>query len=141
MRENDTEYPFVLANGLRTRWTANTIQRDQSWRKGKGPFCELNIHPQDAEALGLSNGDMVRIETSRGFIDLPTALDKKTMPGHVWMPNGFGMQTGPFGTNSTSEMVGANMNEITDTKDRDPISGCPHHRYQRVKLTPLGASA
>jgi anaerobic selenocysteine-containing dehydrogenase len=139
--EGDTsDFPFVLGNGLRTRWTANTIQRDMSWRKGNGPFCELNIHPEDAEKLGLSKGDMVRIETNRGAIELPTAIDKKLMPGHVWFPNGFGMQT-KDDPNDTSEMVGAPMNEITDVADRDPISGCPHHRYMRVKLTPLGAAA
>src|SRR5439155_903969 len=33
----DPDYPFVLAAGLRTRWTANTIQRDPTWRKGRGP--------------------------------------------------------------------------------------------------------
>jgi len=138
--DENPDYPFVLANGLRTRWTANTIQRDQAWRKGRGPFCELNLHPEDAEKLGLTKGDMVRIETHRGSIDLPAAIDKKLMPGHVWMPNGFGMQT-KEDPNDVSEMVGANMNEITDTADRDPISGCPHHRYMRVKLTPLGAGA
>jgi predicted molibdopterin-dependent oxidoreductase YjgC len=138
--DENSDYPFVLANGLRTRWTANTIQRDQAWRKGSGPFCALNLHPEDAEKLGLTKGDMVRIETQRGSIDLPAAIDKKLMPGHVWMPNGFGMQT-KEDPNDVSEMVGANMNEITDTADRDPISGCPHHRYMRVKLTPLSAGA
>ncbi|MBI2962136.1 MAG: molybdopterin-dependent oxidoreductase, partial [Deltaproteobacteria bacterium] len=28
----DPHYPFVLAAGLRTRWTANTIHRDPRWR-------------------------------------------------------------------------------------------------------------
>ena len=136
--DDDPEYPFVLANGLRTRWTANTIQRDQSWRKGNGPFCTLNLHPDDAKRLGVDKGDMVRIETTISTIELPAAIDKKLMPGHVWMPNGFGMQTNED-PDDTSDMVGANMNEITDVADRDPISGCPHHRFVRVKLTPIAA--
>ncbi|HUI26023.1 MAG TPA: molybdopterin-dependent oxidoreductase, partial [Candidatus Kryptonia bacterium] len=44
----DRDYPFVLAAGLRTRWTANTIQRDPGWRKGRGPHCALNLSPNDA---------------------------------------------------------------------------------------------
>ena len=31
----DPAFPLVMAAGLRTRWTANTIQRDPAWRKGK----------------------------------------------------------------------------------------------------------
>ena len=43
---HDPEFPFVLAAGLRTRWTANTIQRDPAWRKGRGPHCALNLSPR-----------------------------------------------------------------------------------------------
>jgi anaerobic selenocysteine-containing dehydrogenase len=133
----DAEFPFVLASGLRTRWTANTIQRDPSWRKGSGPHCELSLHPDDAVKLGIAKGDIVRVETKRGAVELPAALDRKLKTGHVWMPNGFGMQVSK-GIDGAAEVVGAAMNEITDVADRDPISGCPHHRYVPVKLTRVG---
>lgn len=128
------EYPFVLASGLRTRWTANTIQRDPSWRKGQGPHCELHLHPDDAETLAVRAGDSIRIETSRGAIVLPAAIDAKLQPGHVWMPNGFGVE---YAASIDGERItqGANLNEITDAADRDPITGCPHHRYVPVRLT------
>ena len=139
----DPEYPFVLASGLRTRWTANTIQRDPAWRKGRGPHCELSVSAADAQRLGVAKGDMVRIETRRGAIDLPAAIDSKVSDGHVWMPNGFGMEYGEAGARPL-EVLGANCNEITDTADRDPFTGCPHHRLVRVKLTRIdggGAAA
>ena len=50
---HDASYPFVLAAGLRTRWTANTIQRDSRWRKGRGPHCALNVSPGDAKRLSV----------------------------------------------------------------------------------------
>ena len=54
----DPELPFVLAAGLRTHFTANTIQRDPGWRKGKGARCALSIHPDDARRLGVrANAD------------------------------------------------------------------------------------
>lgn len=138
--EADPEYPFVLASGLRTRWTANTIQRDPAWRKGQGPHCELHLAPADADSLGVKKGDVVRIETHRGAIELPAAIDPKCMPGHVWMPNGFGVEyaSEPGGRR---EMQGANCNEITDATDRDPFTGCPHHRYVPVRLTRLAAQS
>ncbi|TFH24657.1 MAG: hypothetical protein E4H03_03025 [Myxococcales bacterium] len=135
--ETDDDYPFILASGLRTRWTANTIQRTPEWRKGNGPHCELNLAPDDASALGRSKGDAVRIENNRGSFDLTVAVDKKLMSGHCWMPNGFGVQYGTD-VNGSRVIQGANLNEITDAADRDPFTGCPHHRYVRVKLTPVG---
>ncbi len=136
----DPDYPFVLASGLRTRWTANTIQRDPTWRKGRGPHCELNLSVPDAARLGIGKGDLVRIETRRGTIDLPAAIDGKLSAGHLWMPNGFGMQYGAE-SGGNLEAFGANCNELTDSADRDPFTGCPHHRHVRVKLTRLGGAA
>src|SRR5262249_46829517 len=126
----DPAYPFVMAAGLRTRWTANTIQRDPTWRKGRGPHCALNLSAADAKKLGLREGDRAAVSTPRGTVMLPAHVDPNLQDGHVWMPNGFGMQypdTGP-------ERDGANQNELTDVADRDPFTGIPHHRYVRCKI-------
>jgi anaerobic selenocysteine-containing dehydrogenase len=139
-RSEDAEYPYVLASGLRTRWTANTIQRDPAWRKARGPHCELSLAPTDAVALGVKKGDIVRIETRRGSIELPVAVDTKLGAGHCWMPNGFGVEYGS-GIDGPLERQGANCNEITDAADRDPFTGCPHHRYVRVRLIPVTRAA
>jgi anaerobic selenocysteine-containing dehydrogenase len=127
----DPDYPFVLASGLRTRWTANTIQRDPSWRKGRGPHCALNLSPGDAERVGVSDGDTVRLRTKRGQVVLPAVVDKKLLDGHVWMPNGFGMLYPTEGSASpeSANLNGVNMNVYTDTADRDPFTGCPYHRF------------
>jgi len=128
---HDSSYPFVLAAGLRTRWTANTIQRDPSWRKGRGPHCALNLSPGDAKSLSVDDGDRVRISTRRGAVTLPVQVDAKLLDGHVWMPNGFGMESGADGR---LQIDGANQNELTDTADRDPFTAIPHHRYVRCRI-------
>ena len=133
----DPAYPFVMAAGLRTRWTANTIQRDPTWRKGRGPHCALNLSAADAKKLGLSEGDRAAVSTTRGSVTLPAHVDPNLQDGHVWMPNGFGMQypdTGP-------EHDGANQNELTDVADRDPFTGIPHHRYVRCKIEKVPPAA
>jgi anaerobic selenocysteine-containing dehydrogenase len=124
--------PLIMAAGLRTRWTANTIQRDPAWRKGKGPHCALNLSPADATALGIRDGDTVRVATNRGSLTMPAQVDKKLMAGHVWMPNGFGM------ISADGMVQGANQNELTDVADRDPFTGIPHHRYVRCRVEPVG---
>jgi anaerobic selenocysteine-containing dehydrogenase len=124
----DASFPLVMAAGLRTRWTANTIQRDPAWRKGKGPHCALNLSPADAAALGVRDGDRVRVATRRGSLMLPAQIDTKLLAGHVWMPNGFGM------VSADGMVQGANQNELTDVADRDPFTGIPHHRYVRCRV-------
>jgi anaerobic selenocysteine-containing dehydrogenase len=125
---HDPAFPLVMAAGLRTRWTANTIQRDPAWRKGKGPHCALNLSPGDATSLGVRDGDTVRVSTRRGALTMPAQVDAKLMAGHVWMPNGFGM------VSSDGMVNGANQNELTDAADRDPFTGIPHHRYVQVRV-------
>ncbi|HYB99978.1 MAG TPA: molybdopterin-dependent oxidoreductase [Candidatus Limnocylindrales bacterium] len=132
-RREDPAYPFILANGLRTRWTANTIQRDPKWRKGSGPHCSLSIHPGDAARLGIGAGDLARLETNRAAVILPVVLDEKLMSGHVSMPNGFGTVLGKPGQ-AAAGIDGANGNELTDVADRDPFTGIPHHRYVRCRI-------
>jgi anaerobic selenocysteine-containing dehydrogenase len=127
---HDPDFPFVLAAGLRTRWTANTIQRDPAWRKGRGPHCALNLSPADAQELGVRNGDRVQVSTRRGGVTLPAQIDPKLLAGHMWMPNGFGMV-------HDGVLDGANQNELTDAADRDPFTGIPHHRHVQVRVERL----
>jgi anaerobic selenocysteine-containing dehydrogenase len=129
----DADYPLVLSSGLRTRWTANTIQRDPKWRKGKGPHCALNISTADAEALGIREGDAVQLSTRRGSVELPASIDRKLRAGHVWVPNGFGARY-PSGPNGAIEVQGINLNELSDATDRCPITGIPHHKYTLCRV-------
>jgi len=72
----------------------------------------------------------VRVSTRRGALTLPAQVDPKLLAGHVWMPNGFGMVYPERG----GVTDGANQNELTDTFDRDPFTGIPHHRYVACQL-------
>jgi anaerobic selenocysteine-containing dehydrogenase len=132
---HDPAYPIVLAAGLRTRWTANTIQREPSWRKGRGPHCALNLSPGDAAELGIRDGETVRVKTRRSALTLPVQVDRHLQDGHAWMPNGFGMVYPE--RKGKPAVDGANQNEITDVADRDPFTGIPHHRYVQCRIEPV----
>jgi anaerobic selenocysteine-containing dehydrogenase len=132
-RPTDPNFPLVLAAGLRTQWTANTIQRDPAWRKGRGPHCALNLSPEDAQALGISAGEQVRLVTRRGALELPAAIDKRLQPGHVWVPNGFGTRY-PNAGSGELEAAGVNLNMLTASDERDPFTGCPQHKYTLCRV-------
>ena len=133
----DANYPLVLSSGLRTRFTANTIQRDPAWRKGKGSEYTLHMSIEDLEDLGLESGEEVRVSTDVGSVCLPVQADKNLRPGMVWMPNGYGMWK-PDSDPLNSDLDGVNMNEITAVWQRDPISGCPHHKHTLCRVDPVG---
>jgi anaerobic selenocysteine-containing dehydrogenase len=124
------DFPLVLSAGLRTRWTANTIHRDHGWRRGKGPHCRLSIHPDDAVSLGIEDGATVRLETPRGAAELPAAVDARMQVGFVAVPNGFGVRSG-------NGADGINLNELTASDDRDPFTGCPHHKHVACRVSRL----
>lgn len=129
-RADNSAYPFVLSAGIRTPWTANTIHRDPAWRKGKGPHCPLFVSRADAERLGVDSGAVVRLETARGAAELPVQVDKRLQAGHVAVPNGFGT------IDTDGNVTGINLNALTASDDRDPFTGCPHHKHVRCRVVP-----
>ena len=69
----------------------------------------------------------MRVETSRNAVELPAFVDDRLQAGHMSIPNGFGMIQKQEG--ERIELDGVNINELTDASDRDPFTGCPHHKY------------
>ena len=132
--QRDTAYPLILNGGMRTRWNANTVQRDPGWRKGKGPHCELWMNPDDAQAAGLQKGESARLETRVGVVELPVRIDASVQVGNVMIPNGFGIQ---FPDQDTGELVtqGVGINVLTAADERDPFTGCPYHKSVRCRVT------
>ena len=124
------DFPFVLAAGERRSSTANTIQRDPAWRK-KDAQGALRISIEDAERIGLSDGDRARITTKRGTAVAVVEITDTLLSGHITLPNGFGL--GPGGS---SDAVGVAPNELTSTEDRDWFAGTPHHKHVRARAGP-----
>jgi formate dehydrogenase len=122
-----------MNGGHRTHWNANTIQRDPAWRKGKGPHCALWMSPADATAAGLADGELARVETRAGAAELPVHVDPGLRAGHVLVPNGFGMEY----PDADGRLVrgGVAVNELTEAGERDPFTGCPHHKMIRCRVS------
>ena len=91
--------------------------------------------PGDAERIGIANGETIRLVTRVASAELPAEVDRKLRDGHVWIPNGFEVSyPGPDGK---VVMQGINTNELSDAADRDPISGCPHHKATPCRVERL----
>jgi anaerobic selenocysteine-containing dehydrogenase len=130
------DYPLILNGGQRTHWNANTIQRDPAWRKGKGPHCGVSMNAADAKTYGVADGAMVTVTTRAGSVRLPAIVDDSVQPGNVLIPNGFGLEY-PDPATGTLVRTGVAVNELSDARDRDPFTGCPHHKYIRCRVAPV----
>ena len=121
------EYPFVLMAGERRDYSANTIFRDAGWRR-KDAQGSLRMSPDDATRLGVASGGKVRITTRVGSALAPVEVNERMLPGHVSLPNGFGLD------NEDGSRSGVAANELTSLDDRDRFAGTPHHKYVRARI-------
>jgi anaerobic selenocysteine-containing dehydrogenase len=130
------EWPFLLAAGERRSFTANTIFRDPAWRKRPGQDA-LRIATVDAERLGVTDGDRVRIVTERGAATIEVAVDDGMHPGHVSLPNGTGTDRLDDGDRVID---GVAPNELTGSFHRDRFAGTPWHKTVPARIEPVPES-
>ncbi|MFJ1969428.1 molybdopterin-dependent oxidoreductase [Streptomyces sp. NPDC087903] len=83
----DDDYPFVLNTGrLQHQWhTLTKTGRVAKLNKlNPAPFVEL--HPEDADRLGIAEGDSVEVASRRGRAVLPAVVTDRVRPGCCFAP-------------------------------------------------------
>lgn len=81
------------------------------------------LHPEDAVARSLADGDRVRISSRIGSIELPVSVSDEIRPGVVWLPHGFGHSRAGVSWRRAAEHAGASLNDITDATVLDGLTG------------------
>jgi anaerobic selenocysteine-containing dehydrogenase len=127
-------FPFVLSAGERRAFTANTIFRDPTWRKHDRAGA-LRMSPSDAERLGLADGARVRVTTKRASVEVEVEISDVMQPGHVSLPNGFGLD---FPAEGGRAVAGVPPNELTASEDRDWLAGTPWHKNVPARVEAIG---
>jgi len=61
----DPRFPLILMAGKHASINANTLMRNPAWNAGRRD-CTIAMHPADAQALNLTDGQMVRVTTEAG---------------------------------------------------------------------------
>lgn len=83
----DEPFPMVLNTGrLQHQWhtLTKTGKVPALNRLNPGPFVE--IHPADAERLGIEPGDQVQVRSRRGQAVLPAVISTRVRPGNCFAP-------------------------------------------------------
>ncbi|MFF7981712.1 molybdopterin-dependent oxidoreductase [Streptomyces sp. NPDC007901] len=121
----DDDYPFVLNTGrLQHQWhtLTKTAKVAKLNRLNPGPFVE--VHPEDAAALGVTDGDSVEVASRRGRAVLPAVVTDRVLPGACFAP---------FHWN---DLFGEYLSVNAVTSDAvDPLSFQPELKVCAVSLT------
>ncbi|AEV74268.1 anaerobic dehydrogenase, typically selenocysteine-containing [Mycolicibacterium rhodesiae NBB3] len=115
-------YPFHLAN-RRNRHSMNSWLNEVPGLHPSGKRNDVVIHPEDAAALGIADGDVVRVFSEVGAIELAASVSTRPRRGMVIVDHGWGSRIFDPRGGSPPESYGANRNLLIDDLAVDPLSG------------------
>lgn len=123
----DSTYPFWLCTGrVLEHWHSGTMTRRVPQLARAVPRSYVEIHPDDAKAANIANGQPVKIQSRRGSCVLPARINGRGQPprGSLFVP--FFDET-------------KLINEVT-LDAHDPISKQPDYKKCAVRIMPFSAS-
>ncbi|GAA3793010.1 molybdopterin oxidoreductase family protein [Streptomyces phyllanthi] len=85
--------------------------------------CTLHIHPDDAARVGIADGDAVRIKGAGGEVTAPVEITDAIRRGVVSLPHGWGHDRPGTRMSHAALDPGANVNQLLDGSQLDPLSG------------------
>jgi formate dehydrogenase major subunit len=121
----DDEYPLTLTTGRRLE-SYNTGVQTGGYGSPLHRGERLEISPEDAELLGVENGDEVRVTSRRGSIVAPAHVDFGLRRGVVFMTLHF------------PDDVATNLLTINAS---DPKSGTAEFKACAVRVEPIGITS
>ena len=119
-KDNDFRFRMV-GRRLKDRYNSSWREHGVSTRQWR--YNPAFMHPDDVNALGLAEGDVVEIRSRRGAIKGVVACEKNLLPGVIAMTHSWG---GNPEDDPDPLQLGANTGLLTDnTEDYDPYSAMP----------------
>ncbi len=116
------QYPFILNTGRTVEhWHTRTKTGRVPILEGLAPEAWIEIHPEDARALGVHAGDFVRVSSPRGSVEkLRARVTAIVRPGEVFIPFHWDERC---------------ANRLT-MSEFDPISREPNYKQCAVRVEP-----
>jgi len=103
---------------------SNNSWMHNSQRLVKGPErCTLLMHPHDARARGLAEGQTVQVRSRVGSVPVRLELTDAVMPGVVSLPHGWGHGRPGVQLRVANAHAGVSMNDLTDDQAVDALLG------------------
>ncbi len=121
----DDEFPLVLLSGRgsSSQWHTETrTAKSPVLRRLYRADCTVEIHPRDAERIGIANEDLVRVRSRRGELEARALLRETVREGEIFIA-----------------MHHAETNRLTYPAF-DPYSRQPSYKFCAVKVERLSVS-
>ena len=113
------EYPFVLNTGrMLEHWHTGSMTRRSYALDAIAPKALVFIHPDDAAELGLEDGDLARVSSRRGVIELAAKVSHREARGNCFIPFHF-------------REAAANL---LTTDEIDPVGKIPEYKFCAVRI-------
>jgi len=121
-----TDFPFILTTGrIRDQW--HTMSKTGKVNKLNQHYQQsfMEIHPADAAALEINEGDVAVISSRRGEVQVKAKISTQIKQGVVFLPMHWG------------KILGNDLNRVNNiTSDQvDPISKEPDFKYCAVNIS------
>jgi anaerobic selenocysteine-containing dehydrogenase len=120
---------IIPANGHLLLIGRRHLRSNNSWLhnterllKGK-PRCTMLIHPEDAAAHRLEQGQRVRVRSETGAIEIACEISDQMMRGVVSIPHGWGHGRKGIQLTVAQQHPGQSINDLTDNRAVDQLSG------------------
>jgi formate dehydrogenase alpha subunit len=118
----DPDYPFMLTTGrIMFHYHTGTMSRRSKKLVSEVSEAYVEIHPDDAQQIGLNGHRKVRVSSRRGEIELGVRLTRRIKPGIVFIPFHF---------------AEAAANALTNNAI-DPIAKIPEYKVCAVRIEPI----
>lgn len=131
------EFPLLLAN-KRTREAMNSWLNESPGLRAQQDNA-IEIHPDDADQVGIRDGDRVRVISKTNSIELPAMVTTAIRPGVVCSPHGWGGRHFDPHTGTAVGQLGTNRNLLVDNQRIDPLSQLPVFNSTAVRVELIGA--
>jgi anaerobic selenocysteine-containing dehydrogenase len=114
------KFPLVLMTGAKPyAYSHSSLRRLPSLHKIH-PEPVAEIHPKTAKDLGISTGDAIIVETSRGGLQMKAKLTENIHPRCVSIEHGW---------------ADANANILTNNEELDPVTASPNLKSIPCRVT------
>ncbi|WP_089963233.1 nitrate reductase [Limnohabitans sp. 2KL-3] len=137
--ERVSQFPFSLTTGrLRDQWHGMTRTGTAGRLFAHSPEPCVQMNPQDAQRLGLQDGDLVQVRSKRGSLVLPVQSSSQVAASQAFIA----MHWGPevlSGRNAQGE-AGLGVNVLT-TSSYCATSKQPELKHAAVQITRAALSA
>ncbi len=120
--DRDWSESMVLVGRRHVRSNNSWMHNVRTLTKGRNR-CTMQIHPDDADRLGLRDGAPANVASRVGEVTIDVEITDGIRPGVVSIPHGFGQNRPGVRLRIAQEYRGVNTNVLTDDEFSDPVSG------------------